>query len=82
MSLTQGNDQLEGWVTPLSLEEGASVFLYPTLTGREAAPIFLCSGHSSNLSLLGGDRILSVRRDWLGLGLSEWGRDFWANHLY
>lgn len=46
------------------------MLLYPTLPGREAAPIFLCSGHSSNPSLLGGDRLLSVRRGWLGLGLS------------
>lgn len=70
MSVTQGYDQPECWITPLSLEEGALVLLYPTLIGREAAPIFLCSRHSSSPPPLGGVRMLSVQRGWLGLGSS------------
>lgn len=41
------------------------MLLYPTLLGREAAPVVLCSGPSSPRGPLGkgGDRTLSVCRE-------------------
>lgn len=69
MSVTQGYDQPECWVTPLNLEEGALALLYPTLMGQEAASVLLCSEHSSSLPLLGrGQDAVCLERLAGGLG--------------